>query len=373
MDKIESHPFGIHNWNRKILNVYWTITVIYMAANAITIAYIFGSGLETAPLAEVILRSFLLPLGGMIVCNILVETFNKKRQRGGGNAIIALGTVLSGIVVAFHSNTNGIQLVFLLPMLISIFYFQRRKVALSFTLNTFVFFVLLAFHPGLMARLNGNDIVLTLAVLMAGLVIANGILSRGIEMQQHLKKTVEAQQDLLVKNVMMDKLSKTDALTELYNHKTFHEYLDKLIEHAEKNGLSLQLAIIDIDNFKKINDTYGHWIGDIILRQVASAIRGHIATDDFAARYGGEEFTVIFTDKTLDQAYHIVESIRHAIERTNQRELEGQPVTISIGLQAYNRGAGKESLFKDTDASLYKAKRSGKNRTVIGHRAEAIG
>ncbi|WP_409346656.1 GGDEF domain-containing protein [Paenibacillus sp. MBLB4367] len=373
MNGIETHPVGIQHWNRKILNVYWAVTVIYMIANALSISYQYWKGLQTVSLAEMIWLWFALPLAGMVLCLIFTETASRLRYGWSVHVVIVAGTALAGIIVAFHAQMNGIQLVFLMPMFVSVFYFQRRKVAISFACNLVVFFLLLLLHTDLMERLDGDDIVFTVAVLMAGLVIAYGILSRGIEMQKHLKKTVEAQQDLLVKNVMMDKLSKTDALTDLYNHKTFHEYLDKLIEHAEKNGLSLQLAIIDIDSFKKVNDTYGHWIGDIILRRVAAAIREHIATDDFGARYGGEEFAVIFTDKALEQAFQIVEVIRHTIEQMEHEELDGKSVTISIGLQAYRRGTGKEFLFKGTDASLYTAKRTGKNRTVVGQPAEAIG
>ncbi len=138
----------------------------------------------------------------------------------------------------------------------------------------------------------------------------------------------------------------------------------KLIEQNELNDLSLQLAILDIDNFKRINDTYGHWVGDIILIRVASIIKETVTPNDFVARYGGEEFAVIFTEKTLDEAYRLVEQIRHKLYVTLHPELDSKAATISIGLQEYMKGKGKEALFKGADASLYAAKRTGKKQNL---------
>ena len=100
----------------------------------------------------------------------------------------------------------------------------------------------------------------------------------------------------------MDKLTKTDALTDLYNHMTFHEYFEKLIEQHEQNGLPLQLAIFDIDNFKLVNDMFGHRAGDAVLQRVSELIRSKVSTNDFVARYGGEEFAILFTDKLKMEA-----------------------------------------------------------------------
>jgi diguanylate cyclase (GGDEF)-like protein len=165
---------------------------------------------------------------------------------------------------------------------------------------------------------------------------------------------------LLVKNLLMDRASKIDALTDCYNHKNFHEHLDKITKLSESNDLLPHLAIIDVDNFKKVNDTFGHWVGDIVLKSISRSIKELVTPDEF--RYGGEEFAVIFTGKTLGEAYQILNKIRLEIAHTNYPELDNQCVTVSIGLQRYVQGEGKEKLFKDADYSLYTSKKTGKNK-----------
>ena len=136
---------------------------------------------------------------------------------------------------------------------------------------------------------------------------------------------------------------------------TFHEYLDRLIDQNHVNDLSIQLALIDIDNFKKVNDTYGHRAGDSVLKHVADIIKESIEADDFAARYGGEEFAVIFTEKSTSTAYSIAEDIRKKIAAMKNKEAGDTIVTVSIGLNNYNK-TGKEILFKEADSALYEAK-----------------
>jgi len=167
-------------------------------------------------------------------------------------------------------------------------------------------------------------------------------------------------------SLKMEKLSKIDALTGLYNHKMFYEYLDQLLqERAQGSGSKLQLAVIDIDNFKSINDTYGHAVGDLIIKRVAETIQGWTTSDDIAVRYGGEEFVIIFLNKSMAETLGIVESIRKTLARYHHPEVDHKPVTVSIGLKEADGTISKSELFTQTDELLYKAKRSGKNLTMI--------
>ena len=172
----------------------------------------------------------------------------------------------------------------------------------------------------------------------------------------YLQSSYESHQQLLVKTVWMDKLTKTDALTDLYNHMTFHEYFEKLIEQHEQNSLPLQLAIFDIDNFKQVNDMFGHRAGDAVLQRVSELIRSKASTNDFVARYGGEEFAILFTDKLKMEALKLVEQIRQEIAQAPHELQQGKPVTVSVGFAEYIAGEGKEHFFNRVDDALYKAK-----------------
>ncbi|MFD2876234.1 GGDEF domain-containing protein [Paenibacillus rhizoplanae] len=137
------------------------------------------------------------------------------------------------------------------------------------------------------------------------------------------------------------------------------------MEQCESNGLRLQLALLDIDNFKQVNDKYGHWVGDLVLKEVAAKMGSLIGLNDFAARYGGEEFAVIFLRiKSFQEAYAAVEQMRLSIAAMCHPYAGNKPITVSIGLCHYKLGDGKELLFRKTDDSLYTAKRGGKNAVV---------
>ncbi|KAI7257808.1 hypothetical protein KC345_g10691 [Hortaea werneckii] len=172
-----------------------------------------------------------------------------------------------------------------------------------------------------------------------------------------------AKQDLMIENAIIRKLSTTDALTGLYNHISFHEFYDKALEYGNQ-GAPFHLALIDIDNFKKINDKYGHRTGDMVLARVAKVIKELISPADLAARYGGEEFAILLFEKTFEEAYTLADTIRRKLAETVHEELEDTAVTVSIGLKSYSDGVTKEQLFEEVDDLLYAAKKSGKNTTL---------
>ncbi|WP_438445656.1 GGDEF domain-containing protein [Gorillibacterium sp. sgz5001074] len=355
---------NLSKWNRKMLNAYWWVSLLAFITAVAGMLYCLAVT-SSFQLWDYVRHHVLLPTICLATVLLLAEASNRKNLRFNHYFLIGAGSLLAGIMVFFHADLDGVQFFFLVPIIVSVFYFEPGKLLFSFGINVLLFFGLYQLQPTLHMQMNGLEFMITLFFMLAGLIISFGIMGRGAEMQQDLIETMQEQQDLLVKSILMDKLSKTDALTELYNHKTFHEYLDKLIDQCDQNGMSLHLAVLDIDNFKTVNDTYGHWVGDLILRSVSQTIRTIVSPDDFAARYGGEEFAILFTDKTTDVAYAYSEIIRNRIEYSVHSELQGRHVTISIGLKAYVPHSGKEWLFRGADEALYTAKRSGKNQTVL--------
>jgi diguanylate cyclase (GGDEF)-like protein len=353
-----SNPY--YKWNRKILNVYWLIGLLTVTAEVVGIFF------RDTSLFHYLINFLIIPSILIAAVVGLAEWVNRRLTRFVNTYTLAAGTFIAAVLVKVNNTLEGLQYIFLIPLLVSALYFQKRKVLLSFTLNVVTFLLIDLTDPTMYQRISAMEAIVTITAYIGGYMVVIGIMSRGMEMQRDLIATIEKQQDLMVRSAMMEWLSKTDALTDLYNHKTFHEYLDKLVEQSEQYGLPLQLAVFDIDNFKKINDTYGHWIGDIILRRVAAAIKGSVSPDDIVSRFGGEEFAVIFTDKRTEEAYRLCELIRHTIADDVHEELNGGRITISIGLQPYILGRGKEHLFKGADGALYRAKRTGKNRTLTG-------
>ena len=142
------------------------------------------------------------------------------------------------------------------------------------------------------------------------------------------------------------------------------------VERAKRFGNEMGLIMLDIDNFKRVNDTYGHMQGDLVLREVARVLRESSREIDEPARYGGEEMAVALPGTDLDGAFNFAERVRHAIESLELPLIEGGGtlrVTASFGAaacQGDDGDADKDVLVAAADAALYRAKRSGKNRTV---------
>ncbi|MCL2485017.1 MAG: sensor domain-containing diguanylate cyclase [Endomicrobia bacterium] len=167
-------------------------------------------------------------------------------------------------------------------------------------------------------------------------------------------------------------LAITDGLTGLFTQNYFKERLKEEINRSKSNNVSLAVGLLDVDFFKKINDTYGHQAGDAILRQVALLLRGRFRETDLIARYGGEEFGVIMLHTDSKEAFKVLEEIRTIIEAerffipTESYSPIQVRITVSIGfaeLRQYNSLIENE-LIKKADSALYKAKNSGRNRTV---------
>ncbi len=155
----------------------------------------------------------------------------------------------------------------------------------------------------------------------------------------------------------------TDSLTQVRNRSFFDEYLRDTVEQSRKYGETFSLAILDIDNFKAFNDTYGHPVGDLVLKETTRAIRETMRKTDVLCRFGGEEFTLIFKSTCLADALIVCEKIRAAVG-ANALEREGGTlsITISLGLTEFRNADNAAALVARADQALLKAKQSGKNR-----------
>ena len=171
----------------------------------------------------------------------------------------------------------------------------------------------------------------------------------------------ETQLELEYKNRILPEISSIDGLTKIGNHRTLIEHLKAEIAETSRTSSPLSIALFDIDDFKKVNDSKGHVYGDQVLVDLASIITKSIRGTDFAGRYGGEEFMVIFPNTTLSVASKISERIRQAVEDYNF--VDGLRVTISGGTSQYNNETITE-LVHSADTKLYTAKRNGKNQIV---------
>ena len=162
-------------------------------------------------------------------------------------------------------------------------------------------------------------------------------------------------------------MSVLDGLTGLYNRRQFELGLEQEFNRTKRHPADFSLAILDIDFFKKVNDTFGHQYGDYVLKTVADIMKSSFRKTDLLYRYGGEELIVIMPETNIENANIPVQRLRRAVEEYNY-DYNGvkTKVTVSIGLtKNYNEFSSAAELLKSADESLYKAKESGRNRVVV--------
>jgi len=164
----------------------------------------------------------------------------------------------------------------------------------------------------------------------------------------------------------------TDPLTNVFNRRYLERRLDEEIARSKRYSLDLSILLIDIDHFKRINDTYGHQAGDITLNTLCSPIKAALRDLDVIARYGGEEFMVICINTAIDGAALVAERLRHLVELHQIDITDGSgakqtiQINISIGVAGFSASVdSKRKLIKAADEALYRAKGEGRNRVIV--------
>lgn len=157
----------------------------------------------------------------------------------------------------------------------------------------------------------------------------------------------------------LDKSATTDALTGLYNRRVSESVLHAETSKASNNGAAVSVMMLDVDHFKSINDTFGHDVGDVVLRDVAHLIRTTVRDNDVSGRWGGEEFLCVLPRTPMDVALSVAERVRKAIE---SRTGLCRAITVSVGVATYRDGDDLAAIVKRADEALYLAKKSGRNR-----------
>ena len=172
----------------------------------------------------------------------------------------------------------------------------------------------------------------------------------------------------------LKKLSIRDPLTELYNSRHFFAQLEDEIHRSERYLHPLSLIFIDIDNFKAINDTYGHMVGDQALLLIAKKMQTSLRSQDTAYRFAGDEFTIILPETTSDNAKFVADRIRSEMEKDSLVVLEQEitKITLSLGIAEYQRNEKKEQFVHRADVTMYEAKKRGGNNIAVSSKLAAL-
>jgi len=192
--------------------------------------------------------------------------------------------------------------------------------------------------------------------------------TRAAALEANFRETSQELDEIRDSLIVAEQRSNTDALTGLANRRSLEEFFRSAQIVAMEKGEPLSILMIDIDHFKKFNDSYGHQVGDQVLRLVAKVLQDNVRDGDLAARYGGEELIAVLPGADLGVCAEVAERIRRRISearltrRTTGQEISS--VTVSIGVAQFRLAESAEAMIERCDRALYQAKRSGRNQTV---------
>jgi diguanylate cyclase (GGDEF)-like protein len=219
----------------------------------------------------------------------------------------------------------------------------------------------------------GVDVLICVAAALSAHLLANDALRPINRLAEHNQTLLDRNLNLQQANEMLEQLSITDGLTQLHNHRFFQDHLTQQIKRVSRTHEPLSLLLADIDDFKLLNDRFGHAAGDELLRRLAAIMSDSIRDSDLLARYGGEEFAILADDTDLLGAYQVAEKLRTAVSETSYILGESRRparVTVSVGVSQYD--GNRKKFFEVADRALYQAKAIGKNCVVMGGREDEV-
>lgn len=349
------------HWCKRLLQVTWWFVLLVCLAEVLIFLLKRLNG-TAANTGEYVFTYILRPALVYVAVGALVHLLSRwllRRRRYTPQALLYLtGVTAQVLMLAWtHSSVGAISAVFLFPVLMAVVFEKRWPLVYVGVLNLVCLLVFCYLLPPTYPMNAGAQpdfltVVTAVAMLVASFLIAGMLLNR---------------QSQLVEGIMAaHQQSKQDSLTKLYNHAAFYEQLDNYIRNYNTTGEEFCLIIIDLDNFKLINDRFGHAVGDVVITTLVATINEATSDKDEVFRYGGEEFTLL-TRRNAEESVRLANAVLQQFSTTLSDASWGSPVTASAGVCAYNeeRFGAKREFFAAADEALYEAKRTGKDRTVV--------
>lgn len=273
---------------------------------------------------------------------------------------LLLMIIISSNLIIAHYVFPPLYTILIAPIFISTIYACKRIEIRTFLFSLMGLIVSFIFIEK-SVTIKPEDFYINIAISSILILLAHIVSQTIIENEEVKEKLLE---DNYEKNNFLKEELLHDGLTKLYNHTALFNILESYMK-SDLNKNSLYIAIIDIDFFKKVNDTFGHETGNIVLCEISKILRKLQNDKIFTARYGGEEFTIVFYDMNKEEVYEIVENLRKEIENLYFKETNGQKITISGGISAYKNGISASMFFDLADKALYEAKNTGRNKIII--------
>lgn len=339
-----------------------TITIVSMVE---IIAYVIFvcRGIQSLSLKNAYLwKNVITPICINALAHIIAIAVNRSRttKTEHKNAFVIYAAFVTAFVVSlFHRDYMVSLCAFVFPIILSALYNDKKLLGQSFWIavgSLSITVTVLYFE-------NKLDLTKTLNVMILYGFVAVSYLS-GVLSIKFSERNFSLIEEQAIANSNLENIVELDRMTGLYNHSVFYEKLEFAINKSKTENDECCLALIDIDDFKLINDVYGHDSGDVVIITIANILKGVCDEQDCACRYGGEEFAIVFTDKNILQ---VKEKIQEALKQFSRSRFDftEKSLTFSCGIAQFDGNETGNELFVRTDEKLYISKKNGKNQITV--------
>lgn len=343
--------YELAEWRRVVLKPLFGIFKWLVVAEPVIFLLCPPAGGMTR--LEYFLEYRILPLAAALVVILCMKLFLKKIAQHLDVTAVAIVTmtflnVYMGIFQYLYRNQPFMIVIVLFPIVIAPIYKKKELIYLQAAIS-----LLMLIWAEFICQPIGQQ-------RQSGIAV-----EKLISIALIFYTMIRFEKEIMITTNMLGEQSSIDSLTRLLNHEAFYAELDERMKEFAQEKEPFSLIIIDIDNFKKVNDTYGHAFGDEVLRRIAEIIKYNKGSRSVCARYGGEEFAIILPNKELNDAILQAERIRREFEKEEFQTKEGAKhhFSVSLGVAEYNREYPTASAFFEmADKALYEAKGTGKNR-----------
>ena len=349
-------------WCRYIVNAGHITAALMILAHVI---WYFAARSVLAWPPNIYLRNYIiLPAIGLFTLNLLIDLFVRSPRfslLAKEFLSLSLFIIFSFYLCMTHDIAKVLLGSFILPIFVSTIFSNVKITRWLYSMSTLAV-LLLGAKIYFAGKLDSS--MLMQIFVACFMFLCSYLLAKILIRNAHDNLSVMLNLD--IQHQYMQEQLKLDPFTGLYNRKTFDEYLLSHMEECKNTNKYLTLAMIDVDHFKRVNDLYGHAVGDQVLLYLSHILKDIQAENIHVFRIGGEEFAVLFRDCEAEEAYHICEDIRKRMESASLRSIEKKRVTFSCGLACINpNNTSPEAVTSAADSALYLAKNKGRNNTVI--------
>ena len=352
------------HYRRRLLNLH-AVTITFVAVLEIVAYFIFCYlGVEKLSASSPYLWWFVaLPIFLNLCAHLFARRIDSSLAYNHDlkNNVIIYAVLLTAIVIAvFHRYYIVTATDFTFPIVLCAMFNSKDLLKKVFAISLVVLIIITIMDGAF--KLRQLTLSINLLVVYGVNIISYLSSLLAINFSQSNFKLIAEQAE--ENEQLQDKLQR-DPMTGLLNHETFYEELGEAFDDYHNNSIEFTVAVLDIDDFKNINDTYGHEAGDIVLKTLARILKKHCDFNDKVCRYGGEEFAVVFDGNTEAEAVAVMEAVLGQFSSWNFKFADVS-ITFSCGIVQYDGITQRDELFNRADKLLYEAKQSGKNKICVG-------